>query len=152
MFFQRFFYKTFTSTCKFKQIFIKRCLQIYDLQKEITSLQTLIRQKSTFIYPQYRGSKFSKLRDLLLLQRYFFCSSHNSYFLLLGSVHIPAVLCYALVSTASSILNVYVASCFFITIAYLHIVCLHDPIELNEHNFIIATIVISNIKIVIFLL
>jgi K+-sensing histidine kinase KdpD len=42
------------------------------------------------------------------------CSSHNSYFVLLGSVHISAVLCHVLVSTCSSILNVYVASCFFI--------------------------------------
>jgi hypothetical protein len=31
-----------------------------------------------------------------------------------------------------------------------HIICLYDPIELNKHNFIITTIIISNIKIVIF--
>ena len=42
--------------------------------------------------------------------RVFLNSSHNSYFVLLGSVHIPAVLCYVVVSTCSSILNVYVAS------------------------------------------
>ena len=35
---------------------------------------------------------------------------------------------------------------FFHKNVYLHIVCLYDPIELNKHNFIIATIIISNIK------
>ena len=67
---------------------------------------------------------------------------------LLGSVHIPAVLCYALVSTCSNILNVYVASCFFHKHVHLHRVCLYDPIELNKHNFIIPTIIISNVKFV----
>jgi hypothetical protein len=58
-------------------------------------------------------NKFKSENDLL-------GSSHNSYFVLLGSVHIPAVLCYVLVSTCSSILNVYVASCFFIKM-YIYI-------------------------------
>jgi hypothetical protein len=39
-----------------------------------------------------------------------------------------------------------VASCFFHKNVYLHIVCLYDPLELNKHNVIIATIIISNMK------
>jgi hypothetical protein len=139
------------------------------------SLPTLIRTTRAFIYPQYRvllgNTNFLKLMSFLYLQRDFLCSSHNSYFLLLGSVyiptvlchvivsclllgsvhiptvlchvivsclllgsvhiptvlchvlvsclllgsvHIPTVLCHVIVSTCSSILNVYLASCFFI--------------------------------------
>ena len=39
---------------------------------------------------------------------------------------------------------------FFHKNVYLHRVCLYDPIELNKHNFIIATIIISNIKKLLF--
>ena len=75
--------------------------------------------------------------------------------------YIPAVVCYVLVSTCSSILNVYVVcfsfnmfkhlEClccflFFHKNVNLKIVCLYDSIELNKHKFIIATIIISNIK------
>ena len=72
------------------------------------------------------------------------CSSRSSYFVLLGSVHIPAVLCYVLVSRCSSILYVYVASCFFIKFYIFICKYLYDPIKLNKDNFIIATIIISN--------
>ena len=40
---------------------------------------------------------FLKL-DELFCKETFLCSSHNSYFVLLDSVHIPAVSCYVLVS------------------------------------------------------
>jgi len=81
------------------------------LQEEMRSLQILIRTR-TFIFSQYRvllGNKFSKLNEIFCNYKdTFLCSSHYSYFVLLGSIHIPAVLCYVLISTCSSILNVYV--------------------------------------------
>jgi hypothetical protein len=62
------------------------------------SLHTLIRTTRTFIYPQYRvllGSKFSKFNELFCnFKETVLCSRHSLYFVLLGSVHIPAVLCY----------------------------------------------------------
>ena len=148
-----FFYKRFTS--KFKQIFIIDALQSPNFTKrDEKSVHTLIRPR-TVIYPQYPlllGNQFSKLIELFCNYKdTFLCSSHNSYFVLLGSVHIPAVLCHVLVSTCSSILNADVASCFFHINVYLHIVCLYDPIELNKHNFIIASIIIANIIFFYFL-
>ena len=110
--FQRFVYKIQAD------IYQKTTCRAPTLQKEIISLHTLIRTTRTCIYPQYRvllGSKFSKFNELFCNYKdIFLCSSHNSYFVLLCSVHIPAVLYNVLASTCSSILNVYVATCFYL--------------------------------------
>jgi hypothetical protein len=101
---------------KFKQIFIKRRLVELKLYKKRWSVYVHKSEQQEHLFTLNivccLETNFLSLMSFSVTITIFLCSRHNSYCVLLGSVHIPVVLCYVWVSTCSGILNVYVASCF----------------------------------------
>ena len=153
-----FFFHTYVrQKLSFKEFFYKIQADIYQktfcraqtLQKEMRSLHTLIRTTITLIYPQYRvllGNKCSKLNDL-------FCNYQDTFYVLV-TIHTLFYLVVFIYSSSFMLClsfnmfkNLECLCCFLFFShknVYLHRVCLYDSIELNKHNFIIATIIISN--------
>ena len=90
--FHRFFYKRFSS--KFKQIFIKRRLvelKLYKRRREVYINQS--EQQVHLYIPNIVCCLETNFLNLMsfsvTIKRFFLCFSPNSYFVLLGSVHIP---------------------------------------------------------------
>ena len=120
------------------------------LQEEMTSLQKLIRTSSTFIYPQYcvlLGNNFSQLNEIFFDNKDTFCvlvTILTLFYLVVFIYSSSCMLCFSF--NMFKHLECLCCFLFFHKNVNLKIVCLYDSIELNKHKFIIATIIISNIK------